>query len=148
MSDLPEQTELFGGWTLRASEPLADLRQWQLRFEGADEVTGDVPLVSGKPFELYVTGQRWTVTVLTFFPFPSPGGFWPRPPVRITKRAGARGALETTIEGQSGSDIWPSRPLILVCEHDDPHPPPLVTEPPWDFRLEGLEPPDDVVEII
>lgn len=141
MSDPSEATEFFGGWVLTASDPLRDLGQWQLRLSGTDDWDGDVQLVNDVPFELHVSGARWSLTVLTHFP---PGGYFPTSPVSVVKRTEPPGRLVVDVVGASGSDIYPSKDLRLRCTYDDPHPPPTVPGPPWDFTLPGEV---DVVEI-
>jgi hypothetical protein len=130
-----DETVFFGPWRITTAGSIPHLGQWQLQFDGTDGQDGVWPLSDGQPITAVVTGQRWALTVLTYFHFPSPGLWAPTPPLR-TKRFQASVGLVVDLTASSASDVYPSPQLLLHCVNDSPDVLPIVPgDPPFDFSV-------------
>lgn len=132
---MSEETVFFGPWRITTAGAVAHLGQWQLQLDGTDWTDGVVPLSDGQPITMAVTGQRWTLTVLTYFHFPSPGLWAPTPP-RRAKRFQAGVGLVVDLTASSASDVYPSPQLLLHCVNDSPDVLPITPgDAPFDFSV-------------
>ena len=95
--------KFFGTWEVAILGPAASLSQWSLQLSGTAGRDGTFALTDGQPETWPVDGRQWTLTVLTWFEFSTPG-WYPTEP-RVSKHFEAGVGLVIDVIACSGSDL-------------------------------------------
>jgi hypothetical protein len=124
--------EFFGTWEVAILGPAASLSQWSLQLSGTAGRDGTFALTDGQPETWPVTGGQWTLTVLAWFEFSTPGWYPTKP--RVSKHFEAGVGLVIDVTACSGSDLV-SPPLQVHCVNVPAYPTPVVANPPFNFGI-------------
>ena len=138
--------QFFGTWEVAILGPAASLSQWSLQLSGTAGRDGTFELIDGQPETWPVNGGRWTLTVLAWFQFPTPGWYPTEPHVSKHFKAGV--GLVVDVTARSGSDLLGPRPemdntvrnllgppLQVHCVNFPPYPTPVAADPPFNFGI-------------
>jgi len=122
----------FGTWEVAILGPAASLSQWSLQLSGTGGADGTYPLADGQPVTWPLSAERWTLTVLAWFQFPTPGWYPTKP--RVSKHFQAGVGLVIDITAHSGSDVV-GPPLQVHCVNFPVSPTPVAADPPFNFGI-------------